>query len=227
MKTKIVMAIGLLSMGANAATTLSGNAMTKPFSSSGGTLVATGSIAMLIVDTAGDGFIGLGSVAGGTLLTSTNDPGLTAAQMSSTVGGTFGGDTIAAVYSIGGTGIPGTLSLAADSALYGKQFAMVFFNTATITDASNYGIARGSDWTFPVSDIGGGIAFNNTDSSGAASFYQITSTAPTANQIANGFYTNAAGDASTVFNVVDGVPEPSAALLGAIGALGLLRRRRN
>lgn len=37
--------------------------------------------------------------------------------------------------------------------------------------------------------------------------------------------TNAAGDTGSL--VLNNVPEPSAALLGAIGVLGLLRRRRN
>jgi hypothetical protein len=226
MKTKIVLAIGLLSIGANAATSLTGTAMTKPYSTAGTTVVATGSIAMLLVDTTGNGFIGLGALSGGTTLTSANDPLLTAANMSTSVGGTFGGDTVAAVYSIGGTGISGALSLASDSTFYGKQFAMVFFDTATVTDASKYGIARGSDWTFPVSDIGGSIGFSSTDASGAASFFQIQSATPTANQTSGGFFTVANARPSTVFNVVDAIPEPSAALLGALGALGLLRRRR-
>jgi hypothetical protein len=227
MKSNIVLVIGLLSMGANAATSLTGTAMTKPYSAAGTTVVATGTLAVMLVDTTGNGFIGLGALAGGTLLTASNDPLLTAANMSTTVGGTFGGDTIAAVYAIGGTGISGALSLAADSAFYGKQFAMVFFDTATITDASNYGIARGSDWTFPVSDIGGSIGFSSTDASGAASFFQIQSAAPTANQTSSGFFSVANARPATVFGVVDAIPEPSAALLGALGALGLLRRRRN
>ena len=226
MKTKIILAIGLLTIGSNAATSLTGTAMTKPYSTAGTTVVATGSLAMILVDTSGNGFIGLGTLSGGTTLTSSSDPLLTAANMSSLVGGTFGGDTVAAVYSIGGTGIGGALTLAPDSAFYGKQFAMVFFDTASITDASKYGIARGSDWTFPVSDIGGSISFSSTDSSGNASFYQIQSAAPTANQTSGGFYTVANARPSTVFNVVDAIPEPSAALLGSIGALVLLRRRR-
>ena len=230
MKTKIILAIGLLTIGANATTTLSGTAMSRPYTSAGTTALTNGSLAMLLVDTSGNGFIGLGTLAGGTTLTSSSDPLLTAANMSSLVGGSFGGDTVAAVYASTGTGISGALTLASaglgNSAFYGKQFAMVFFDTATITDASKYGIARGSDWTFPVADIGGSITFSSTDSSGAASFYQIQSATPTANQTSGGFYTVANARPSTVFNVVDAIPEPSAALLGSIGALVLLRRRR-
>lgn len=40
-------------------------------------------------------------------------------------------------------------------------------------------------------------------------------------------YTGNSGAATGTFNTLQLVPEPSAALLGAIGALGLLRRRRN
>lgn len=224
MKTKIALLIGLLSVGANAATTLSGTAMTRPYTEAGTTTLTNGSLAMLIVDVNGDGFIGLGALLGGTQLTAAADPDLTIAQMSSSVSGNFGGDTIAAVYASAGTGISGALTLPAVSSFYGKQFAMVFFDTATITGTSKYGIARGSDWTFPVSDTGAGITFSSTDANGAASFFQVQSAAPTANQTSGGFFTVANARPSTVFSVV---PEPSSALLGAVGALGLLRRRRN
>lgn len=224
MKCKIVMAIGLLSMGANAATTLSGTAMTRPYTDAGTTQITNGSLAMLIVDTGDNGFIGLGTLAGGTLLTTTADPGLAIADMSTTVGNLFGGDTIAAVYASGGTGISGALTLPAGSAFFGKQFAMVFFDTSSITGISKYGIVRGSDWTFPVSDTGAGITFSSTDANGTASFFQFQSATPTAGQTQNGFYTAASARPSTIFAVV---PEPSAALLGALGTLGLLRRRRN
>ena len=45
-------------------------------------------------------------------------------------------------------------------------------------------------------------------------------------QVGPGFTGNAGGQGSATYNTLQFVPEPSAALLGALGALGLLRRRR-
>ncbi len=44
--------------------------------------------------------------------------------------------------------------------------------------------------------------------------------------VVSSFTGNAAGQGSTTYSTLQFVPEPSAALLGALGALGLLRRRR-
>jgi len=212
-------------MHANAATSLSGNALSKPYGLTGAATLTTGTLAMLIVDTAGTGFLGMNVsvTTSGSVLTSANDPQITLLNAGSIVGGTFGGNYIASVTTVGGTGVSGALSIPVSSTLYGKSWAMVFFDTTTITGTSHYGIVRGSDWTMPVSDIGGGITFSSTDASAAGSFFQVTSSAPTTAQLTTGFATEAAGHAATVFSIV---PEPSAALLGALGALGLLRRRR-
>ncbi len=88
----------------------------------------------------------------------------------------------------------------------GNQFAIVWFDS-TVTSATQslqggmkYGLITDAAWTIPA-----GGATRNISASFAGS--------PDPIKQANGF-------------TVTGVPEPSAALLGAIGALGLLRRRR-
>lgn len=88
----------------------------------------------------------------------------------------------------------------------GNQFAIVWFDS-TVTSATQslqggmkYGLITNAAWTIPAS---GGT--QNISASFAGS--------PDPVKLANGF-------------TVTGVPEPSAAILGAIGALGLLRRRR-
>lgn len=229
MKNKIaLLIIGFLSIEANATTTLSGTGVTKPYISTGASTVTTGSLALLIVDVEANGFIGMNNsvTTSGLVLNATYDPSINILNAGSTVGSTFGGDYIAAVTTSGGTGINAALSIPNISTLYGKNWAIVFFDTATITSSSKYGIVRGSDWTLPSSDIAGNITFSNTDASGAGSFYQITASNPTLSQIQSGFVTEAPSTtrASTIFAIV---PEPSVVLLGALGALGLLRRRRN
>jgi hypothetical protein len=90
-----------------------------------------------------------------------------------------------------------------------------------------------ADWTMPGDADGKSYTLNPSDTGGAGGFYS-TSVATTALQLGGtGFITGSgAAVASPVSsNIVKGatfqiIPEPSAALLGAIGALGLLRRRR-
>jgi MYXO-CTERM domain-containing protein len=62
-------------------------------------------------------------------------------------------------------------------------------------------------------------------------YWQLAATTTAAQIGAAGFFTGS-GTAGTnasktaIFQVGEAIPEPSAALLGALGVLGLLRRRR-
>ena len=90
-------------------------------------------------------------------------------------------------------------------AVTGSRFAVVWFDrsltsaTGTVAGGTKYGLLTDSSFVVPASGV----------TSNLSAFFE------------------APGDPVKPANTVTVVPEPSAALLGAIGALGLLRRRRN
>ena len=229
MKLKSLFILGLLSVAANAAVTISGTGLTNVKSTDGATNIPTGSLALLIVDVAGNGFFNLGtSLAANTALTSTNDPGLNSTQ-SLVIGQTFGGETILnRLSSPGGGTFASFLPNLTIAGMEGKNFAVVWFSNVlaatgdtTVPGTAKWGIIRGSDWTLPAADSGT-LSMNATDSAGALSYYAPSAVAGGAATTAFRTTTNGTlGGASFAI-----VPEPSAALLGALGALGLLRRRR-
>ena len=224
----------------NAAITLGGAAL-KNVQGTTATDLVTGRLGLLIVDTTGDGFLTgflTGATASGNAMSATLYGTTAQAQLTATTTGptgvttTFGGDTVVArlttAVSFGDTVMNGTLSGFTATPYLSKNFAIVWFNTLTAagaqTEAPNgeyFGIARGGDWTFPAADSG-----TFTFGTGSTNLDQIT--------LAAGGSTSAATAASgqsvafaTAGTSLQFVPEPSAALLGALGALGLLRRRRN
>ena len=233
MKLKSLFVVSLLSVSANAAVTLSGTGATGVKTSDGATNIPTGTLGLLIVDVAGNGFFNLGNALGAnTALTSANDPGILVANANLTIGSLFGGETILNVLSSPGGGtfssfVP-NLSIAGFES---KSFAVVWFSSILASGApaqagggASWGIIRGADWILPAADSGS-FAMNGTDSGGAATYYAPS--VLTGGAATTAFRTTTNGTlGGTAFSVV-GVPEPSAALLGAIGALGLLRRRRN
>jgi hypothetical protein len=197
--------------------------------------IANGSLVMLISDHEANGFLNLaasGSVVPGTAALSGKT--LTTTQVGFTAGGLFGGDRIMAVGTAGNSGsISGFANF---DQVVSRNFALVWFATtsASLTlDSANahFGMMSLADWSIPSDAEGKSYTLSSTDAGAAGGFYS-TSTATTAAQLgANGFVTGS-GTAGGTSNIVKGatfqiVPEPSAALLGAIGALGLLRRRRN
>lgn len=118
----------------------------------------------------------------------------------------------------GGTGVTGTLPTTATGALVGNNIYAVVGNAA------------GTD--FIVWNSGLNFAAEDAVLGGAAVGFQTRNATlvrgivdPNGNNGITGAALSARnGQAAVTFGVV---PEPSAALLGAIGALGLLRRRRN
>jgi hypothetical protein len=240
--TKTLAFLALLSGMSQAAITISGTVGTAYKTQDGATNLPVGSLWMVVADTGTSGFItdgieGSAFSAGTSGLTTTVDPKLLAASASITAGQSFGGDTIIAT---GATTTAGVVSsLLTSKAIAGfenKNFALVWFGKSSATLGSEglanqyYGIMRLADWTFPATDSGT-FTMSSTDASGASSFFSTSSALSNAQLGGTGFFTGS-GTAGDVTNDIKGttfqiVPEPSAALLGALGALGLLRRRRN
>jgi MYXO-CTERM domain-containing protein len=223
-----------LASASNAAVALSGTALKNVQGTNAVDLVA-GRLGLFIVDTAGDGF--LTGLTGGTSPVSGNpfsSAPYNTAGSGLTINSTFGGDLVVArlttAVSFGDTTMSGTLG--SFTAYLNKNYAIVWFNTLTTAGVQTnapageyFGIARGGDWTFPASDGGVfsfGTGVSNLDQIGLAN--GGSSSAATA---ASGQSVAYATAGTSLQFTPEPVPEPSAALLGALGALGFLRRRRN
>jgi len=227
----------MLTAASQGATSITGT-LGSAFKDNAGANIATGSLIMLVVDNGSNGFLNLGS--NGAVTSSLNGESvkntITAAQAGIVAGGTFGGDTIVSTAVSGASGSIASLLSAVNVASYvNMNFAVVWFTAtpaALATSVSNayFGMIRLADWTLPASDSGAVFTLSSTDAAGATSYYS-TSASATAAQVGTGFFTGTGTAANTGSTAVRSatfqvVPEPSAALLGALGALGLLRRRR-
>lgn len=230
MKLKVSLIFGLLTAALQAATSFSGSGVVGAKLASGLSNVPSGSLALLIVDIAGDGFLGMTGVTPGSFLSTTFDPKLTSASAGLASGGSFGGDRVATVTTTGASGSIANLLPSQDITSYlGKNFAVVWFDGVTTAgapanavDGSKYGIIRGNDWTFPIADVAGALTFNSSDNGGASTLWQANGN--TGVGLNTGGFATGTTTASATFVV--GIPEPSSALLLGVGALGLLRRRR-
>jgi len=234
MKTKLIIILSsvVLATASNGAIALSGTALKNVQGTVSATDLASGRLGLLLIDTAGTGFLnGYTATASATnALTPKTDFATTGANL--TVGSSFLGSYVAARLTtgvaFGDTTIAGAITGFDNNATYaGKNFAIVWFNTLTTAGAETvatastfFGIARGGDWTMPAANSGT-FSFGTAGSS----LDQIT--------LANGgsglASTTVAGQTvsfATAGTTLKFVPEPSAALLGAVGALVLLRRRR-
>jgi hypothetical protein len=229
MKTKLVTLASIVALTAasNGAISLGSTALKNVQGSTGTDLVA-GRLGLLIVDTTGDGFL----TGGGDAVTGNPVTGTTYGSLGAnlSLNSLFYGDLVLArlttAVAFGDTTMAGVFAGAITSTdpvfnYTSKNFAIVWFDTLTTagtdTVASGaFGIARGADWTLPAADSG-----SFTFGTGVTNLDQLTlgatATAPSGQGVA--FATNGAS--------LSVIPEPSAALLGALGALGLLRRRRN
>jgi hypothetical protein len=179
--------------------------------------VTAGKLGLIVADTTGNGF-----GAYSTLIDS-NSAGLLA-------GGTFGGDLIlgrVSSASLGDATMGGGFTWNATVVPVNTQWAVVWFSTLLSSDAGTafapagtaYGIARATNWTTPSAEPGAGTTLTYANSGNPARI--------TLNAFGSTNSLPAGADFATNGATLLVIPEPSAALLGALGALGLLRRRRN
>lgn len=235
MKIKFIFLSALLAFPAMAATSFSGSGVVGAKTSTGLANVTSGSFAMLIVDIDNNGFLGMSAITPGALLQpSLYDPKLTSATASLVAGQLFGGDRIATVTTTGASGSIANLLPSQDITAYlGKAFAIIWFDglatagaPSTAPGNSKYGIIRGNDWTFPIADVAGALTFNSTDNGGTSTLFQANGTSRAGTNTTGFISTIETGGTGAAASFVI-VPEPSAAILGAVGLVGLLRRRRS
>jgi hypothetical protein len=232
-KMMIIGAIALTTSYASAAISFSSTAAVG-LKDNAVTNVVTGDLVLLVVDNGDDGFLNLAATGGAITAGSTSALAartVAVANTSITAGLTFGGDLILGAFSAAsGSVAPGFSGTIAG--YEGKKFAIVWFedSAANLTNLAGkyFGIAAGGDWTLPASDSGN-YTFNGTNNTTAAVYWQLQSTTTSTQLGSNGFFsgTGAAGSSPVKSATFQVIPEPSAALLGAFGALALLRRRRN
>jgi hypothetical protein len=213
----IIVASALIST-LNAAISISG-----AFASGLSANAPVGSLVLLVVDTGNNGFLNGSSFTGDLLAIS--DPKLNP-QLDINVNGTFGGDPIVGRASVTTQGqLPSGFSFENTATFQNRNFALVWFNgltTSASTAPANttYGILRGVDWVLPA--VNNGESFST--SATFANFDNVVDVFARVT-VASGAATNDvfATSAGAVFQIV---PETSTTLLGALGALAMLRRRR-
>jgi hypothetical protein len=219
MKTKISLLIAALALPAAASITLN-TQFGSAFDKDGG-VVTDGTLWALVVDTNADSvFTGF-----------SNDQSLSTTEAASTyftagqslsIGSLLNGNTVFAFGGFNGGGdLPGgaidalVFNYGTNGLAAGRSYAFYWFPGATFVDG---------ELTQVIGSQVGGI--NTTSADG---IFEAGMILPAdGNAIAIGAATEAGGGSLSAerFTAV-AIPEPSSALLGAIGALGLLRRRRN
>jgi len=236
MKNKIMLigAIALATGYASAAISFSSTAAVG-LKDNAGVNVATGDLVLLVVDNGNDGFLNLAKTGGAITAGSTSALSartLEAANASITTGQTFGGDLILGAYSAAASGSVAPGFSGSIAGYEGKKFALVWFedSAANLTNLAGkyFGIASGGDWTLPSTDSGA-YSFHASTNTTAAVYWQLANTTTSTQLGSDGFFSGsgAAGSSPVKSATFQVIPEPSASILGAIGALGLLRRRRN
>jgi len=231
MKANSLIVLVLLGIPAHASITINGTGVRGVKTSDGTTDIPAGTLGLVIADTAGDGFFNLGNRVSNTALTAGDVPQLLPSEANLTIGSTFGGETILNVLaSPGGGTFSGFLTNRSIAGLESRDFAVVWFSDILAVGApasaplgTTWGIIRGSDWSLPGADMGA-YTMSATDSNGSATYYQVN--ASTGGFPATAFRTTTNGTIGAASFSIIGVPEPSTGLLGALGLLGLLRRRR-
>lgn len=223
MKTKIIaLVFGAIVLPASASITLSNQFGVA--SDKAGAAVPDGTLWALVVDTNSDGAFPGAFGANQSLGQIGANLAFTTGQQLTLGGNLFGGDTIFALGGFNGTanGVTGlsiselSLNLGENGLTSGKAFAFYWFPGSTYT----------STGTNLVGSQVGGI---NAGADANAQLGAMTIPADSA------FYTTGAASTGSAGGTLDAsrfvaqplIPEPSSALLGLVGALGLLRRRRN
>lgn len=224
MKSKLLTLVLSLAAAATASASITLTMQFGQAYDSSNALVPDGSLWALVVDHDGGGFAGFNT---GSSLAEANvaTPGVAdnffTAGQSLAVGNIVGGGTIFALGAFNGTanGLTGlaiaelVFTYGVDGLAAGRNVAFYWFPGATLGGENKIGSQVGGISTL-AADVGVGPMVLPPD--GAAVNFGAATTG------------DAAGSLSpAAFTAVNLIPEPSAALLGALGALGLLRRRRN
>ena len=215
MKSRLLSLLFLVAAAIPAGATVTLNYQFGTCFTSTSTAVPDGTLWALIGDTNSSGTFTNGFATNASLTGTQANAVFTTGQLVTT-GSVIGGDTVLAVGSFNGAG-PGTtadtliLALGVNGAAAGQNFAFYWFPGATGTTTIHVGTQVGGINSL-LSEAG--LDAMTLPANGA----QVSPGAANSD--------NAGSIANSRFTAVNLVPESSTALLGALGALGLLRRRR-
>lgn len=187
-----------------------------------GAQVPSGSLWALVVDNGDNIFADFGlddslfSQPAGTA-----DNYFTSSVTSISLGASVGGGTVFAMGGFGGAGTASgtlpSLTMGTNGLAAGQEYAIYWFPDVEFTGPGSY---------FVGSEVGG----LQSTSQGVGDFLDVSMVIPTDGfSYTTGAYSISSGDGempNNHFQAVALIPEPSSALLGAFGALALLRRRR-
>ncbi|MCW1922092.1 hypothetical protein OKA05_05975 [Luteolibacter arcticus] len=215
MKSKLLLAALAASLIGSAEATIVLNTQFGTAFNSGGAPVAAGTLYALVIDTDNNSTFAGGFGVNTTLgAVGANSVFTTGQQL--TLGQTLGGDTIFHLGAFDGAGEGITaevlsLTLGVNGVLNGRSFAIYWFPGATLANRTVGTQVGGMNSNLPAD---GGLDPMIMPADGAT----VNIGAATA---------DGSGTQPNIrFTAVDLVPEPSAALLGLLGAVGLIRRRR-
>ncbi len=223
MKLKLITSLFVLLVIPASAVTI--NLYTGSYNNSTSVAVPDGTLFALVADTNSSGtFGGASGLAVNGTLTSTQANSVFTAMQSITLNSLIGGDSIFYLGTVNGT---------ANAAIPGLIDRVINFTLTPATQGLNYAL-----YLFPGGTLSGSTGTIGSQVAGMSSTLVLDGgndamTVPGSNaaNVNQGALTPANGGtvAASRFTAVNlnAVPEPSAILLGAIGALGLLRRRRN
>jgi hypothetical protein len=222
MKLKLALLAIVLGVAATASATVTLNTQFGYAYGASGALVPDNALWILVVDTNGDNSFG-GAFGLNSSLSESGANSLFTSGQSISVGGLLGNDTIFAMGGFSGTaglGLGTTadtliLTLGQNGLTAGANYAFFWF-----TDSQYSGGSTGT----VGSEVGG--IHGSADSAAGLEPMVVP---PDSSSINTGTATAADWDGSksqAQFTAVRLIPEPSTMLLGAFGALGLLRRRR-
>lgn len=222
MKLKLITSlVALIILPASAVTI---NVFSGAYRDSTGSAVADGTLFALIADTDANGFFGGSSSFGvDSSLTTTQANSLFTPGQTLTKGGLLGGDSVFWVGTVNGSALgdgAGIVDIVAaftlSTATSGLNYSLLWFPGGTLDGARTVGTIGNQAGGLNTLITGGGNTAMTVPTNNAASVNQGALDT-----------SNGSGLAISRFNAVNLVPEPSAAILGALGALCLLHRRRN